>query len=276
MGRGGDMAGTDKASAFLRGFGRQLKLLREKAGLTQTELGHRVGYSADQIASVECGRRVPKPDLIDRADEVLAAGGILKAAKEQAALARYPAFFQDAAEIEKEAAELYSYETQVFMGPLQTKEYAQAVLGMRRPLLDEELIEQRVAARLDRQAIFTVKPAPIMGFVMEEAILRHPYGGKQVLRGQLEHLLLVGEKRNVELQVMPTDREDHAGTDGPFILMIPKGGEQIAYIEGQGHSILLTDREEVRVIAARYGIIRAQALSPRESLELIEKVLKEL
>jgi len=270
------MAGKDESSAFTRGFGRQLKLLREKAGLTQTELGLRVGYSADQIASVECGRRIPKPDLIDKVDEVLAAGGVLKASKEQAALARYPAFFQDAAEIEAEAAELYSYETQVFMGLLQTKDYARAVLGMRRPLLDEELIEQRVVARLERQAIFTVKPAPIMGFVMEEAILRRPYGGKQVLRGQLEHLLLLGEKRNVELQVMPTDREDHAGVDGPCILMVPKGGAQIAYLESQGHSILLTDREEVRVIAARYGIIRAQALTPRESLDLIEKVLGEL
>ncbi|MEU0842036.1 helix-turn-helix transcriptional regulator [Streptomyces sp. NPDC005962] len=270
------MAGRDESSPFTRGFGRQLKLLREKAGLTQTELGHRVGYSADQIASVECGRRIPKPDLIDKTDEVLAAGGILKAQKEQAALARYPAFFQDAAEIEQEAAELHAYENQVFMGLLQTKDYARAVLGMRRPLLDEELIEQRVVARLDRQAIFTVKPAPIMGFVMEEAILRRPYGGKQVLRGQLEHLLLLGEKRNVELQIMPTDREDHAGADGPCILMVPKGGSQVAYLETQEHSILLTDREEVRVIAARYGIIRAQALNPRESLDLIEKVLGEL
>lgn len=270
------MAGTDESSAFLRGFGKQLKLLRERAGLTQAELGARVGYSADQIASVECGRRIPKPDLIDKADEVLGARGILKAMKEQCALERYPAFFRDAAEIEKEAAELYSYENQVLVGLLQTKDYARAVLGMCRPLLDEELIEQRVAARLDRQAIFSVRPAPIMGFVMEEAILRRPYGGKHVLRGQLEHLLLIGEKRNVELQVMPTDREDHAGADGPFILMIPKGGSQIAYIEGQGRGILLTDREEVRTIAARYGIIRAQALNPGESLALIEKVLREL
>ncbi|MEU1804036.1 helix-turn-helix transcriptional regulator [Streptomyces sp. NPDC019937] len=270
------MAGTDESSAFLRGFGRQLKLLREAAGLTQAELGARVGYSADQIASVECGRRIPKPDLIDKADEVLGARGLLKAMKERVALERYPAFFRDAAEIEKEAVELYSYETQVCKGLLQTKDYARAVLGMYRPLLDEELIEQRVAARLERQAIFSVRPAPLMGFVMEEAILRRPYGGKQVLRGQLEHLLLIGEKRNVEIQVMPTDREDHAGADGPFSLMIPKGGEQIAYVEGQASGVLLTDREEVRVIAARYGIIRAQALNPGESLALIEKVLREL
>ncbi|WP_421110185.1 helix-turn-helix domain-containing protein [Streptomyces sp. NEAU-S77] len=263
-------------SAFMRGFGLQLKLFREKAGLTQAELGSRVGYGADQVASVECGRRIPKPELIDRADEVLAAGGILKAMKEQAALARYPAFFRDAARIEAEAIELYSWETQVFDGLLQTEDYARAVLAMRRPQLDDELIEQRVAARLERQAIFTVRPAPIVGFVVDEAVLTRPYGGKDVLRGQLEQVLLLGQKRNVEIQVMPTAREDHAGADGPFHLMIPKGGEQIAYLEGQGHGTLLTDRDDVRVIAARYGIIRAQALNPGESLDLIEKVLGEL
>ena len=270
------MAGSDSSSPFTRGFGRQLKLLREKAGLTQGELGARVGYSADQIASVECGRRIPKPDLIDKVDEVLAAGGILKAQKEQAALARYPAFFQDAAEIEAEAGELQIYATLAVPGLLQTKDYAHGVISMCRPLLDEETVAQRIAARLDRQEIYNALPAPVLGFVIEEAVLRKPYGGKQVLRGQLEHLLLIGDKRNVEIQVMPMDREDNAGVDGPFTLMVPKGGKQIAYLETQGTGTLITAREEVHAIAARYGIIRAQALNPRESLDLIEKVLGEL
>ncbi|MFI0819913.1 Scr1 family TA system antitoxin-like transcriptional regulator [Streptomyces sp. NPDC021098] len=270
------MAGKDESSAFLRGFGRQLKLLREAAGLTQAELGARVGYSADQIASVECGRRIPKPDLIDKLDEVLAAGGLLKAMKEQCALARYPAFFRDAAEIEAEAVELQIYATQAVPGLLQTKDYAHAVFSMRRPLLNEETVAQRLAARLDRQEIFNARPAPILGFVIEEAVLRKPYGGKQVLRGQLEHLLLVGEKRNVEIQVMPMDREDNAGVDGPFTLMVPKGGQQIAYLETQGSGTLLTDRGEVHAIAVRHGIIRAQALTPGESSTFIEKVLEEL
>lgn len=75
---------------------------------------------------------------------------------------------------------------------------------------------------------------------------------------------------------MPTAREDNAGIDGRFILMTPKGGEQVTYLEGQGRSTLLTNREEVRTVAARYGIIRAQALNPRESSIFIEKLLGEL
>ncbi|MBQ0986730.1 hypothetical protein KBZ10_19885 [Streptomyces sp. F63] len=77
--------------------------------------------------------------------------------------------------------------------------------------------------------------------------------------------------RNVELQVMPTGSEDHAGAGGPFALLQPKGRPMMAYVEVQNVSTLLTDRASVRRIEQRYGIIRAQALRPRESLELIEK-----
>lgn len=115
-----------------------------------------------------------------------------------------------------------------------------------------------------------------MSFVIEEVMLYRRFGGARVMRGQLEQLLLFGQKRHVEIQVMPTHREDNAGVDGPFTLLIPESGEQIAYMEGQGRSILVTERQEVRAIASRYGIIRAQALTPRESLIFIEKLLGEL
>lgn len=266
----------EDSGAFIKSFGVQVKLLRERAGLTQAELGSRVGYGADQIAAVEQGRRIPKPELVDKADEVLGAGGLLKAMKGEVARARYPAFFRDAARIEASAVEVHSYDVQVINGLLQTEDYAQAMFTMRRPLLDEETVEQRVAARMARQAIFGARPAPLLSFVIEEAVLQRPYGGKPVLRGQLEQLLLIGQKRHVEIQVMPTSREDNAGIDGPFILMAPKGGEQIAYLESQGRSTLLTEREQVRTVAARYGIIRAQALTPRESSIFIEKLLGEL
>ncbi|RZB16864.1 XRE family transcriptional regulator [Streptomyces sp. F001] len=257
-------------------FGRQLKLLRTRAGLDRAEFGKLVGYSADTVASIEQGRRIPQPRFIDKADEVLGAGGLLTAMKEEIARAQYPSFFRDAARLEADAHELFLYAVQAVPGLLQTEEYMRALLAMRRPLLDEDTIEQRVAARLLRQEIFTRWPAPLVSFVIEEALLRKPFGGKSVLRGVLENILLIGHKRNVEIQVMPNDREDNAGVDGPFTLITPRKGDQIAYLEVQGRSILVTDRDEVRSISARYGIIRSQALTPRESLGFVEKVLGEL
>ncbi|GAA3377368.1 hypothetical protein GCM10020367_52780 [Streptomyces sannanensis] len=148
----------DSGAGLLKGFGKQMKLFREREGLTQAEVGARLGYGEDQIASVEQGRRIPKPELIDRADEVLGAGGVLKALKDEVARARYPGFFRDAARVEAQAVELHVYDTHIINGLLQTEEYARAVFAMRRPLLDEETMGQRVAARLARQVISPAGP----------------------------------------------------------------------------------------------------------------------
>ncbi|MGV9252475.1 helix-turn-helix domain-containing protein [Streptomyces sp. NPDC003697] len=261
---------------FLRCFGRQIKLLREHGGLTQAQLGERVGYGEAQIAAVEQGRRIPKPELIDTVDRVLGARGVLVAMKEEVAKARYPSFFRRYAEMEAQAAELHAYDNHVVKGLLQTQDYARAVFTMWRPLLDPEVIEQRVAARLERQKLFSRRPTPLLSFVVEEQVLRRPVGGRQVLRGQLEQLLLVGHERNVELQVMPTDRDEHAGLGGALTLINLEGERRIGYMEVQEASILYTTPKKVSPLASTYGVLRAQALTPRESLAFVEKLLGEL
>ncbi|MER6620620.1 MULTISPECIES: helix-turn-helix transcriptional regulator [unclassified Streptomyces] len=265
----------EAGAGILHVFGRQLKLCRERAGLDRATLGSRVGYSASTIASFEQGRRIPPPKFIDSADELLGAGGLLKAGKEEVARAQYPAFFRDAARLEAQAVELHVYATRAVPGLLQTEEYARAVCAMWRPLLDAEVIEQRVTARMARKDIFARRPAPHLTFVIEEAVLHRPLGGETVWRGQMEHLLLVGEERNVEIQAMPLSRREHAGLAGPFTLMETKDERRIAYTEVQGDSHVHTEREKVRGLEAVYGSLRAQALTPAESLSLIEKLLGE-
>ncbi|MFJ4961559.1 helix-turn-helix domain-containing protein [Streptomyces sp. NPDC088729] len=269
-------AAHEPGTGVLAFFGRQLKLLRVAAGLERPEFGSMTGYSASTIAAFEQGRRIPPGKFIDQADELLRAGGVLKAGKDEVARAQYPAFFRDAARLEAEAVELCAYDTLLINGLLQTEEYTRALLTERRPLLDEATIEQRVAARHARQDIFNRWPAPLLSFVMEEHVVARGLGGRAVRRGQLEQLLLIGQKRNVELQIMPTDREDNAGVDGPFTVITRQNSDQIGYLEVQGRSTLVSDREESRALAARYGIIRAQALTPRESLAFIEKLLGEV
>lgn len=269
-----DDAGAGGAD-ILKCIGRQIKVFRNRAGLSRIELGEHIGYGPDMVAAVEQGRRPPQPGFLDHADEALDAFGVLKAAKDEVVKASFPKRFRDVASLEEQAVAYHSFETQVVSGVLQTESYARAVLGMLRPLMDEATIEQQVAARVARQSVFSRRPAPLMGFVLQEPVLRSPYGGTTVLRGQLERLLEVGRMRNVEIQVMPTDREDHAGTGGPFLLLEPKGQPLVAYAEVQGEGGVITDRQKVYQVKERYGIIRAQALTPRESLKLIEKVLGE-
>ncbi|MFF8035012.1 MULTISPECIES: helix-turn-helix domain-containing protein [unclassified Streptomyces] len=273
---GGERQSEPEAgSGILRVFGRQLKRFRVRAGMERPEFGSLTGYSVSTIAAYEQGRRVPPPRFIDQADEVLNAGGVLQEMKEEVARAQYPAFFRDAARLEAEAVGLHVYEMYAVPGLLQTEEYARAVFSVRRPLLDEDRIEQGMVARLARQEIYARRPAPLVSFVLEECVLQRPLGGKDVLRGQLEQVLLIGHKRNVEIQVMPVNREDHGALGGPFTLIDTPEGRRIAYAEVQGDSRLYSGQSKVRELEARYGILRAQALTPSESLAYVEKLLGE-
>ncbi|OIJ89537.1 helix-turn-helix domain-containing protein [Streptomyces colonosanans] len=269
------MSSEEQATGVLHIFGRQLKRLRTAAGMTRAELGSRTGYSESTIAAFEQGRRIPSAEFIARADEVLGAHGVLLELVEEVERAQYPPFFRDAAKLEKEAVALHVFAVQGVPGLLQTEDYARAVFTMWRPALDEETIKQRVAARLARQKIFMQKPMPTISFVMEEAVLRKRLGGRAVMRGQLEQVLLVGHRRNAEIQVMPDDREEHAALFGRFTLIETSQGRRIAYVDAYMSSRLYTDRQTVREMEERYGVLRAQALTPRESLAFVEKLLGE-
>lgn len=265
----------EPGSGLLRVFGRQLKRFRLRAGLERAEFGSRTGYSASTIAAFEQGRRVPPPRFIDVADELLDAGGVLQEMKEEVARAQFPVFFRDAARLEAEAVALLAYDAQVVNGLLQTEAYARAVFSMMRPPLEDGVIEQRVAARLARQEIYTRRPAPLTTFVIDESVLRRPIGGYDVLRGQLEQVLLIGQKRTVEIQVLPLGREENAGLAGPFTLFDTREGRRVAYVEVQNVSQVHTERFLVRGLEAKYGTLRAQALTPQESLAYVEELLRE-
>ncbi|MFD9235027.1 Scr1 family TA system antitoxin-like transcriptional regulator [[Kitasatospora] papulosa] len=264
-----------------RAVGKQVKLLRERAGLTQKELGDRLGYGEDLVSSLERGRRTPQPEFLDAADDLLGAGGLLKATKEDVARAKaksrvkHPAWFQDYARLEAEAVEVNFYNNHDIPGLFQTERRTRALYEMRKPLLDEETIERRVASRMDRQQILTRWPPPMVTAVIEQVVLQRPVGGWEAHKEQLDCLLELGQLRTVELQIMPTRRAEHAGMGGPFTLLTPTGKPQVGYTEVQNVARLATDIDEVRTLAARYGSIRAQALTPRESLALIERMQTE-
>lgn len=271
-------AEVDGTAHLFRALGKQIKVLREQAGLSQRELGVAAHCGEDLISSIERGVRTPQPDFLERVDELLTAGGVLKAAVEDVreaqskARTRHPDWYRNYAKLEAEAGQLYVYTNQSMPGLLQTEAYARAVFTQWRPLLDEATIEKRVADRLARQQIFEPWPSPTFSFILDESVLLRPIGGKAVHEEQLRNLLHIGRMRTVQLQVMPLDRDEQPSLDGPFTLLTPKGKQQVAYLETHTYPRLITDREEVQVLSIRYGIIQSQALRPGESLALIEKM----
>ncbi|MFH8366247.1 helix-turn-helix transcriptional regulator [Streptomyces sp. NPDC018031] len=267
---------ADDSGAVVKAVARQIKLWREAAGLRQAELGAAIGYGEELVSAVERGRRIPRPEFLDKADDALGAGGKIAAMKKDVAEARYPKKVRDLARLEAEAVELGAYNNSVVDGLLQTEEYARAVLGSRRPVFPDEELERRLAARMARQEILS-RPGvmTVFNFVQCEATLRRAIGGRTVMREQLRHLLAMARLRNVDLQVLPLGREENSGLGGSFRLLRLRDGSTVGHNEVQLVSRVIADPRESQILDIRYGIIRAQALTPRDSLAFIEKVLGE-
>ncbi|MFD3503797.1 helix-turn-helix domain-containing protein [Streptomyces sp. NPDC058676] len=265
----------DWGVAVVATVGRQLRLRREAVDMRAADFGEAVGYGEDMVYKIEAGKRIPRPEYLDRADEVLAAGGLLAAMKEDVKKVRYPKKVRDLAQMEAKAVELQLYDPLNVHGLLQTPEYARGLLLMRRPAYTEDEVERFIAARVARKAVFERDPVPELSFVLEEWTLRRPLGGRAVLRRQLEHLLVTGQLRNVELQVMPMDREEHAGLAGGIEVLKFADGLAMGRSPAVANGRPVSEPRQLRILELRYGIIRAQALTPRESAAFIEQMLGE-
>ncbi|MFF8943337.1 Scr1 family TA system antitoxin-like transcriptional regulator [Streptomyces sp. NPDC014864] len=276
VGTGTGTGGEPVSSDSLRTFGAVVQGLREHAGLSREEFGELVRFSKHTVASVELGRRMPDPAFVERAEEALGNTGALRRAAGH--LARQPglaAWFRQWARLETTAVSLYTYECRVVPGLLQTEAYTRAVSLSVPPIPDEEQLDERVAARLERQELLSTrrKPPCAFSFIVEQAVLDRHTGGEDVTRGLLHHLLgVIGRHWNVEVQIMPRRQPVHAGLDGPLQLLETPGNQWFGYSEGQKNGRLICDRKEISVLQQRYAKLRSQALTPEDSRGLLERM----
>ncbi|MEU0252009.1 helix-turn-helix transcriptional regulator [Streptomyces sp. NPDC006184] len=275
---GWDVEPGDEIEPVVQAVGRLLKVCRESAGMRVLDLGEVTGYGEDMIRKMERGQRIPRPEFLDRADQVLRAQGHLRAFTEDMRKARYPKKVRELAHMEGRAVEMLLYSTHNIHGLLQTPEYMRALYEVRHPPLSEDVIEREIAGRVGRQSVFDREPAPSLSFIQEQVTLERPIGGRMVLRRQLEHLLEVAQLRNVSLQIMPTERQEHAGMSGDGRIHVLKfaDGSGIGRATGAFNGRPVENPRDLRILESRHGMIRAQALTPRESLAFIEQVLGRL
>ncbi|MCZ4602874.1 helix-turn-helix transcriptional regulator [Streptomyces sp. Lzd4kr] len=256
-------------------YGVLLQYLRKRAGLNQQQLGDAIGYSLEQVASVEQGRRPAKAAFTTAAERVLEAGGVLDALQGEVDRAKLPRFFRNFALIEAEVVSRFSYDPLLVPGLLQTEEYARAVFSGHCPPLSEETVDQHTEARLSRQKLLTRVPLAELSFIISEEALRDPVGSPEVMRAQWQRLLEVGALRNVEVQVMPARRGFHPGKNGPFVVVETHEHKHLGYFESQGVGCVVSEPAEVSAFALRYGKLRSQALNVEESARLIERMVGE-
>lgn len=256
-------------------YGVLLQYLRKRAGLSQQRLADAVGYSLEQVASVEQGRRPAKAAFTAAAERVLEAGGVLEALQEEVDRAKLPRFFRNFALIEAEVLSRFSYDPLLVPGLLQTEAYSRALFARHCPPLSEEIIDQHTEARLSRQKLLTRVPYTEMSFIIAEEALRNPVGDTAVMHGQWQRLLEVGALRNVEVQIMPAACGFHSGLNGPFVVLETKEHQHLGYIESQEVGCIVHDPAEVSAFGLRYGKLRSQALNSVESARLIERLAGE-
>ncbi|MGW2031403.1 helix-turn-helix domain-containing protein [Streptomyces sp. NPDC001811] len=261
--------------AVVTTVGRQLKLRREAVGMRAGDFGKAVGYGEDLVYKIEAGKRIPRPEYLDRADEVLGAGGLLAAMKEDVNKVRYPRKVRALADMEAKAVEMGVYVGLSIHGLLQTPEHARALFEVSQSAYTEAELDRLVAARMGRKTIFDRSPRPALSFVQEEVTLRRRVGGTMVWRQQLAHLLEVARLRNVTLQVMPTDSGAHPGLSGKIEVLKFEDGTAMGRSDGAFNGRPVSDPKQLRILELRYGTIRAQALTPRESLAFVEQLLGE-
>ncbi|WP_424889859.1 helix-turn-helix domain-containing protein [Streptomyces sp. XH2] len=270
----------DRASTAAQLTSDITRLLRKLAGMTQEELGAQIGYTGSAISALETGAQPATEQMLDGLEKAIGSGmGIFKAAKKYVRLDKYPTFFKDFARLEQAALTLCTYETLVVDGLFQTEDYARALIGGGYPPLPEYMVEELVEARMARKAVFDREPTALVEMVLEESVLRRPFGSWDVLRGQLRHLIEVAERPNVSVQVLPMDRGlrgRNAGARGPMKLVQTPEHRMMVYLEVQDTSSLISEPADVTRHFHRYTKIREQALGRDDSLGLIERVMGEL
>ncbi|MFI8437468.1 helix-turn-helix transcriptional regulator [Streptomyces sp. NPDC079020] len=266
-------SGEPEATDSLKAFGEVVKAFRKRAGLTQKQFAPLVRYSVPTIASIEQGRRFPPPAFVDRAEDVLNAFGVIRAAAKH--LSRRPglaSWFRVWARLEAEALSLNTYECRLIPGLLQTDAYTRTLFVNRLPPLDDEQIGAQMATRSQRQRLLHERPNTAYSFIVEEHLFLRQMGGPEVTRDLIDHIIELAELRNVEIQLMPLVRHDHAGMDGPLQLCESPDHRWFGYSEGQKSGQLMSDPQVVSTYLMRYARMRSQAHSLEYSLSLLRQM----
>ena len=273
-----------------RRLGAELRRLREASSLKLEEAADQLGLAASTLSRIETGKAPTKTAYLTSmlgmygVDDPAARQVLVDMAREGHRKGWWsiyddvlPSGFGIYVGLEAEASGLRSYET-VVHGLLQTADYATAVLREVRPKDTDDQIARMVDLRMERQRLLDQDPPLDLWLILDEAAIRRNIGGTKVMRPQLEHLIRASRRPSVTLQILAFEAGAHAGLVGAFsILEFPEPDDaDVVYTDSVGGMIYLEKDREVRACAEVFDRMRAAALSPAVSVELIQNVLREL
>jgi transcriptional regulator with XRE-family HTH domain len=256
-------------------FGTRVRRLRTAAGLTQAELGQKTHVVSTRITQIErASGAKPTLEMARTLDAALGADGLLVDLWPYVYREAFPDWSRAFMAHSEQAVTIGEYAAHLVPGLLQTEEYARAVLSVGLTLTSEAQLEERLTARLERQARLGSTDRPELWVVLDEAVLRRPVGGLDVMRRQLERLIEAASEPRVTIQVLPFDQGEHDAMGGSLTVLTLPDASEVAYTEGAHYGQLVEDPAEVRNFAVTYDRLRAAALPPFMSLDMIRSVME--
>ena len=271
--------------------GAKLRRLRTDMGLSREEAAQAIRASEWKIHRLENGQvGFKERDLVDlleryevtdpdEVDEILT---LAREANTPGWWQHYgdvlPAWFRTYVDLESAATLIRTYEGQFVPGLLQTDDYMRAVVHGAHLDESSEEVGRRVRLRMARQTLLTREHPPRLWAVVDEAALRRPVGGREVMRGQLERLLDATKLPNVTLQILPFGAGAHSAMVGAFSIL--RFGDQqlpdVVYLEHLTSALYLDKRDEVERYLDVMELLCIDSEPPAKTVELLAKILNEL
>jgi DNA-binding XRE family transcriptional regulator len=271
--------------------GARLRRLRTELGLTRDEAAQAIRASEWKIHRLENGQVGFKDrDIIDllaryQVTDPAEVADFLTLAREANTPGWWqhygdvlPSWVRTYVDLEQAATLIRTYEGQFVPGLLQTDDYMRAVVRGAHLEESSDEVGRRVRLRMARQILLTREGPPRLWAVVDEAALRRPVGGKEVMRGQLERLIEATKLPNVTLQILPFAVGAHAAMGSAFSILRFADRElpDIVYLEHLTNAVYLDRRNEVEQYLDAMELLCVDSKPPARTVELLERILHEL
>lgn len=268
-----------------RQLARRLRRLREEAGLTLEEAAPRLDWSTSKLGRIETAQQGVDVHGVRSMLDLYDVGGAqwteiidMVRATRQRGWHAYGRSGQGYLGLETDAVVVHNYQLAYVPGLLQTEDYMRTLFRNSRRRPTDAEIDRDVQARLLRQRRLTEEPALELVAIVDESALHRPVGGVKVMRAQLQQVLARATLPSVRLQVLPFSLGVHSGMDGSFIVLGfgDPDEPEIAYIEHTANALHLHKEVEVSACKLVFDRLRSEALSPRDSVALVERLAADL
>ncbi|QFQ98313.1 transcriptional regulator [Streptomyces phaeolivaceus] len=256
-------------------LGAELRHAREKAGLSQEELGQRLFVSGSFVGQLEAAVRRMQPEIARLIDVALDTDDFFSRNCLAMAKSRYPEHFAAAAEAEADATAIREYAPTLIPGLVQTPAYARAVNRGFAPTAPEATIDEWVDGRVARTRLLDDPTKPLLWVVLDEAALRRETGGRAVMAEALNHVADLARRNRVIMQVLPFSAGAHTAMEGALKLMDFDEAPPLVYFEGVRVGRLEDDPALVAQLKLTFELLAAAALPPEKSLALVDKLAQD-